>query len=260
MFITCVTVFIMTIARGSAKNWEIAKLSVNPMIGPESEVLIAYFAKFCRAWVTEDGEFQRLLMPMILHAGFIHLAINMIVLMRLGRVAFIYLISGLCGMMYSTIFLSRPLSPTVGASGALFGLIGALFGDFFHNHRQMREGKWCYFMQLVLSTGVGLGIGVFPMLDNYAHVGGFLSGVFCGLVVMFNYERDNGDDAAPKRPWYTIPFVAIGLGFEVTFVTVAFSILYGGSDIDKSCSWCSSLQCIESPYWSCPTTRSVCPL
>jgi len=106
----------------------------------------------------------------VLHAGILHLGMNMLMLMRLGinmeetfgtpRVCIIYVGSGVFGMIISAIFL--PTSVTTGASASLFGLVGALFGDFIQNHRIMVEGKWPYFIQLCVSTIIGLVVGLLP--------------------------------------------------------------------------------------------------
>ena len=78
------------------------------------------------------------------------------------RVGVVYLVSGIFSMMVSALFLPGALS--VGASGALFGLIGALLGDFMQNHHLMEEGKWCYLFQLIFSIVVGLVVGLFPLV------------------------------------------------------------------------------------------------
>ncbi len=51
----------------------------------------------------------------------------------------------------------------MGSTGALFGLIGALFGDFIQNYKSIIYGRMLYFLQLFLSSVIGFAIGLFPM-------------------------------------------------------------------------------------------------
>jgi len=145
--------FLVSIAKN---GWDIAPLKVNPMIGPDSSVLVDLGAKITSKIV--EGEWWRLIAPMWLHAGFLHLLMNMVMLWRLGsnleqafgtlRIFCIYFLSGLFGVLMSAIFLPGILG--VGASGAIYGLVGALFGDFYHNYEYIREGK---IMVLYISFG-----------------------------------------------------------------------------------------------------------
>ncbi|MCB1167368.1 MAG: rhomboid family intramembrane serine protease, partial [Leptospiraceae bacterium] len=73
---------------------------------------------------------------MFLHGGLIHIAVNMVALYSLGapiehkigsfRFAMLYLVSGLCGALFVVAFQATSTLPTVGASGAILGLLGAL--------------------------------------------------------------------------------------------------------------------------------------
>ena len=82
-----------------------------------------------------EGEWWRLITSGFLHANLLHLALNMVLLFQLGgilepalgkvRFAAVYFTSLLCGSF--GVMVLDPNSPTVGASGAVFGLMGALF-------------------------------------------------------------------------------------------------------------------------------------
>lgn len=135
-----VVLFIYTM---SVADWQIADYQLNPMIGPTADILDQVGAKNTQRILA--GEWWRLFSPMWLHGGVIHLLMNMVVLYRLGfgfeelygglRIGPIYVISGILGNVTSAVFLPTLLS--VGASSALYGLFGALFGDYLHNHRTM---------------------------------------------------------------------------------------------------------------------------
>jgi membrane associated rhomboid family serine protease len=91
--------------------------------------------------VVHEHQGWRLLSCMWLHAGIIHLLTNMLSLIFIGirleqqfgfiRVGLIYLISGLGGSILSSLFLQESIS--VGASGALFGLLGAMLSELLTN-------------------------------------------------------------------------------------------------------------------------------
>jgi membrane associated rhomboid family serine protease len=135
-------------------------------------------------------EYWRLVSAMFLHGGLLHLGVNMYVLWVLGSViepAFgskrflaIYLIAGLFGSVASYTF-SSPNVVGVGASGAIFGLLGAWVA---YNLR--RRGSPAAAAQLrwaLLWIGINLVIGLtISGIDNFAHMGGLVGGLIAGFV------------------------------------------------------------------------------
>jgi len=123
--------------------------------------------------------------------------LNMINLLFLGvylerlaghtRLLFIYLVSGVISIIASFYFAPQELS--VGASGALFGLVGA-YSIFILTHRRAMNWKGIpAIIELIVIVGFNLGLGlVIPNVDNYAHVGGLISGCFLGWWFMPYYE------------------------------------------------------------------------
>ena len=105
-----------------------------PPAGPYPTVLNTLGAKNA-ALITYEGAWWRLLTPMVLHAGFIHLAVNLLIQLRVGvmlelewglpRFGAIYLVSGVTSSLLSCMALPDTLG--VGSSGALMGLLGAWF-------------------------------------------------------------------------------------------------------------------------------------
>ena len=142
-------------------------------------VLIAFGAKVNP--LIDQGEVWRLLVANFLHIGFVHLAFNMYALWSLGafveelfghaRFLLLYLVSGIGGTSVSYL-----LSPAIsaGASGAIFGLLGALIVYSWKRPQLWRSGLG---MNLIVVTGVNLVFGMIqPGIDNFAHLGGLLSG------------------------------------------------------------------------------------
>src|SRR5919199_696612 len=127
-----------------------------------------------------DGEYWRLLTAGFLHAGLLHLAFNMLALWVLGsllepaigrlRFGLIYFVSLLAGSFGA--LLLEPHSPTVGASGAIFGLMGAAFVAMRRsgiNPMESGLGVWLGLNLLITFTVPGISIG--------GDLGGLLAGV-----------------------------------------------------------------------------------
>jgi len=137
------------------------------------------------------GEWWRLISAMFLHAGLLHLAFNgyalyivgSVVEQELGRWRFIslYFVTGLCASV-AGYALAAPIIPSVGASGAIFGLFGVFFAYNFSRRQlafyaaRMRTMGTLIVINLVLTFTI-------PGIDWRAHVGGLVTGVICGLAV-----------------------------------------------------------------------------
>lgn len=142
-----------------------------------------------------DGESYRLLTAAFLHGGLVHLALNMYALYlfgpplegALGRVRFItlYLVSALGGSAVSYAF-SNPAQPSLGASGAIFGLLGA----FLVVSRRMGRDTTGVLILLAINFVYGL---IVPRIDWHAHLGGLITGVL--TAVAFAYAPKVGRTA-----------------------------------------------------------------
>lgn len=140
--------------------------------------------------VVEQGQYYRLLTSMFLHDGLLHLAANSIYLFYFGvhmerllgrsRFLLLFLLSGLCGNVVS-LFCGGCLG--VGASGAIFGLLGAAL--LWTKERGAQATGMNYATMLLLAlTALGMG-WLDTGVDNYAHLGGFL----CGMVFFLLFRR-----------------------------------------------------------------------
>jgi membrane associated rhomboid family serine protease len=134
-----------------------------------------------------DGELYRLLTSAFLHGGFLHLALNMYALFlfgppleaALGRVRFsaLYVVSALGGSALSYAF-SSPAQPSLGASGAVFGLLGAFL---VVSRRQKRDTSG---VMVLLAINFAYGFLV-PRIDWRAHLGGLVAGALCALALAY---------------------------------------------------------------------------
>lgn len=137
------------------------------------------------------GEYYRFLTAMFLHGGPAHIAFNSWALYALGfetervygtpRFLVLYLLAGLGGGVAS--YALNP-NPSVGASGAIFGLIGAL-GAFYYVARRVLGGIAREQLgSLVFITLINIGLGLTtPSIDNNAHIGGLVTGALAGWLL-----------------------------------------------------------------------------
>ena len=143
-----------------------------------------------------NGEYYRLITGMFLHAGIIHLACNMYSLYVvgsqiesfLGKVKYIivYLLSGLAGSILS-IFFSDGFS--VGASGAIFGLLGSLL-YFGYHYRVYLDGTLRSQIIPLILINLLIGFSI-PNIDNSAHIGGLIGGLMSTMAVGIKYKTSN---------------------------------------------------------------------
>lgn len=189
----------MTVLIAAANVIVFLLLSVQGMT-EDAEFLLRHGAMYM-PYVAEAGEYYRLFTCMFLHFGFEHLMNNMMVLLIVGwnleieigrwKYLLIYLASGLCGNVISAVWdiQTGQYAVSAGASGAVFGLIGALLYVVLRNRGRIGEvsGRGIIFMIIVMlyygfsSTGV----------DNAAHVGGLLSGFFLAVLLYRKRKRES---------------------------------------------------------------------
>lgn len=142
------------------------------------------------------GQVWRLGTAMFLHAGPLHLLVNAWALYQLGalveillgtsRLAAIYFASGLAGSTASVAWdlVTGNQIPSVGASGAIFGLLGALIAFLARHRDRLRPEARSLLFQLLFWAGLNIFFGfTVEMIDNAAHLGGLAAGLICGAVV-----------------------------------------------------------------------------
>lgn len=149
------------------------------------KVLIFFGAKVNE--LIELGQYWRLISSIFIHIGFTHLLFNTYALLVLGNFAerifgrfkflLLYLSSGIGSSTASYLF-----SPHIsaGASGAIFGLLGAIISFGWKNPFLWRSGLITNLL-LVLAINLIFGM-VVPGIDNYAHLGGLLTGALIGFL------------------------------------------------------------------------------
>ncbi len=160
-------------------------------------------AKYTPA-IKHDFEIFRLLSPIVLHANIPHLISNSLSILLLGfyvesligtfKYMFLYILSGVCSQLVSSILYSKNIS--VGASGSIMGVSAFFIFYFYLNYRDISEiGKKLFYYFIVVtvmnllqpfSTSAG-------KIDIFSHIGGFISGFMIGISII-NYENIKYDD------------------------------------------------------------------
>ena len=130
-----------------------------------------------------EGQYYRLLTGMFLHGSLMHLFCNCYALYVLGpqiesffgkvKYLIIYLFSGIMGSLFSMTFLGSN-SVSIGASGAIFGLMGALLYFGYHYRVYLGNVVKSQIIPLIL---INLALGfVLTGIDNFGHIGGLIGG------------------------------------------------------------------------------------
>ncbi|HEX4425643.1 MAG TPA: rhomboid family intramembrane serine protease [Terriglobales bacterium] len=175
----CVAVFIaMAFAKGSLDD-------------PSSRELVHWGANV--GPLTLGGQWWRLFTCLFVHIGIIHIAFNMWCLWDLGALCeslyghwtfgAVYLISGL-GASFASV-LWRPEGVSAGASGAIFGLAGALISAFYLGEFSMPRAAISGSLRSVIAfVGYNLVFGaMIGHTDNAAHIGGLVTGLVLGALI-----------------------------------------------------------------------------
>ena len=211
LFGACVLVYLAMIAVGGQG------------IDPDAETLYRWGGNFGMT-VAVEGEWWRLFSCMFLHAGPFHLLVNMIFLWRAGPLierlygnvgfALLFIGSGVGGSLASA--WSHPMVVGVGASGAIFGILGGLLA-FLTLHRSAIPAvvlKPIRSSVISLVVFNGLFGFIYPRVDNAAHLGGLTSGFLAGLIL--------------RRPW-PIDRPNVGLARQVGGGALIAAILTAAS-------------------------------
>lgn len=243
-------------------------LRENPLFGPSSSTLEKMGGLEWRKVVHKDQGW-RLITAIWLHAGLIHLVANMLSLVFIGirleqqfgflPIGIIYLLSGFGGSVLSSLFIQKNIS--VGASGALFGLLGAMLSELITNWT-IYTNKAAALITLVVIIAINLAVGILPHVDNFAHIGGFLTGFLLGFILLprpqFGWidRRNLPADVRVKSKYKAYQYVLwlVSLVLLVAGFTVGLVMLFRGVNGYNHCHWCRYLSCVPTSKWDCDRT------
>ncbi|MDM8526802.1 rhomboid family intramembrane serine protease [Anaerolineales bacterium HSG24] len=193
-----------------------------------SSMLIIYGANFGQYIV--EGEVWRFFTSMFLHGSPAHLLFNAYALFIFGlemerifgadRYLVIYTLSGLFGSLTS--FATNGINTfSVGASGAIFGIIGMNLAYFLIHRKQMGQFGRQRVSSILMIIGINIMFGLaMPNIDNMAHMGGLAAGFLMGLGLAPRYNVQNPgtydahlvDTISLYNRWWVTAFAVLILG------------------------------------------------
>lgn len=189
--------------------------------------------------VVANGEWWRLVACVFVHVGVVHLALNATGLVILGRLAedlfgsvrliALFGVAGIAGALAS--YLASPDGISAGASGAVFGLLGAVFVEITW-HRQRYRSAWRRGMWGGLAVvAIGqLGYDFFdPVIDQWAHGAGLVAGALLGLVLSPNARWARAGVYLARAIALLFGAFALTAGVLVARTSLADSLTDGGS-------------------------------
>jgi rhomboid protease GluP len=164
-------------------------------------------------------QWWRLVTAIFLHAGLLHIGMNLWCLFDLGpqveslfgasKFTVFYLVTGVAGFFLSLLW--NPFGTSVGASGAVCGLIGVLIGASFHHGgigKMYRSMLWRWVIYILI-------FGLFFAVDNAAHIGGLASGLALGYVV----PESDSETVAGENLWNVLAL------FSVVIIAGSFALM-----------------------------------
>jgi membrane associated rhomboid family serine protease len=214
----------------------VAPMRINPMFGPYPDALSEWGGKNS-VLILEDGHWWRLMTPILLHAGIIHLLCNVAVQLETGvffekewgsaRWLTVYLVSAVGSSVLSVIVMPNAVS--VGSSGAVMGLFGGKLAEVLLKaceRKQTQQEKVAHQVRKEQCFGVTCSVVVvmlfsfIPYVDWAAHMGGLAAGFVVGILV-FATEIEN--------KFWRFFWMLVGIIATTASFTVAIKYMYSGS-------------------------------
>jgi membrane associated rhomboid family serine protease len=183
-----------------------------------------------------DGQPWRMLTANYVHVGILHIGLNMWCLWNLGLLAehvfdgwayvLIYTICGIGGSIASLAW--HPLVTGAGASGAVFGLAGALIAALYLGHMHARQALRGTIKSLVLFAVYNLAFGAaIPGIDNSAHIGGLVTGLALGALLAKHLTQPPDIRAAWQQKMFALAAVVLLAVFFLVQRTNGYVVTLG---------------------------------
>lgn len=263
LVVACVVVFIFEMRES---GWSLAPTDENLFFGPSIDALEKMGGKIGDK-ILDEHQHWRLLTANFLHAGIVHLVLNMLSVVAYGLgierayghwpLFVVVIISGVFSFTVSTIFSPHMLA--VGLSGSIAGLLGSVWAHLFSNWHQLPNP--CFVLTVLFcETCVSLVVGICPFVDNFCHLSGFYFGLLAGLAV---YTRPDFDEMGCEQPVSTkkqiVKLLAAVTAVLSFLIAMYWCFVY--ADVEDNpfqhCAWCRHMTCVEfpvgsdDPWWHC---------
>lgn len=237
----------------------------------------------------EPNQWYRFITSIFMHAGLIHIVFNLLLQLTIAkemetaigsiRFLLVYMSAGIFGNIMGGNY-APPGQPSVGASGALFGIIALVLLDLLYSWKDRRNPvKDLLF--IILDMVIAFVLGLLPGLDNFVHIGGFLMGLSLGVCILHSpnsLRRRMGQELSytavspqtgespphflknpvgffkGRKPlWWA--WWLVRAGFLVMIIVVFIVLLNNFYKYHETCEWCKYLNCIVS-YLIIPSTMT----
>nr|GAT44117.1 predicted protein [Mycena chlorophos] len=193
------------------------------------------------------NQWFRFMTPVFLHAGLVHLLLNMLAQLtvsaqverEMGSISFfiVYFAAGIWGNVLGANF-ALVGRPSVGASGAIFGTVAVTWVDLFaHWKYRYRPGRKLAFMAVELVIGVAM--GYIPFVDNFAHLGGFLMALLVGMTLYPIISETR------RHKMIVLALRVVAIVLAIVLYVVLTRNFYE-SDPYAACEWCRYLSCFPT--------------
>lgn len=239
----------------------------------------------------QPNQWYRFIVPIFLHGGLVHIGFNLLLQLTLGRdierqigtlrFILVYFSAGIFGNVFGGNYAPNGL-PSVGASGALFGILAMVLLDLLYTWKTRKSpGKDLFF--IILDVVIAFVIGLLPMLDNFAHIGGFIMGLVLGICILHSPDALRERIGLDDPPYATVggtgvagvqAFVRQPVGFfkgrkplwwgwwllrvgALIAVFAGFIVLLNNFYVYRTeCGWCKYLSCLvsNSSFLPCQVT------
>lgn len=253
-------------------QWQIESLAVNPFLGPKPSTLVELGALQTEK-VLEDSEWERLVFSTTVHAGILHLAVNIVVFAVLCRsieniygtipTAAFFMVSAVGGNIIS-VLMQQPGGTVVGPSGGIFGLVGVCIADAIQDRELFnvvfwstagQPSKWgtiiCSIVWFFSDILLHVSMGFTPLVDNFAS----LSGLVYGFLFSWSLVQRStlGSSENQNRFGNLIRFRpcaprALGAVLGIFMLSWTCSMLHKSDGTETLCHVCRYVSCVPFPF------------
>ena len=188
-------------------------------LSPNPEIL--YRLGMTGKYAMSEGHWWSLITAVYLHGSLLHILFNVLWIRQIGpimedlfgtpRFVLIFTIAGIAGFIFSNLFGVRF---TVGASGSIFGLLGALI--FYGRHRGGVFGEAIFKQVMTWAVLLFIFGFLFSGINNYAHAGGFIGGY---LSAQFLGYRELKSETSAMKTASSVAIIATIICFILAFWT-----------------------------------------
>ena len=207
---------------GLTSSMLVVALVITLAVGATNDVGVLMRSGAMVRGLVDGGEWWRIFSCVFVHVGGLHLLVNVIGMAFVGKLAeevfgtartfALFGVAGFAGAVAS--YLASPAGISAGASGALFGLLGAVFVELTW-HRKRYRTAWKRGMGMALAVVIIAQVGygfMYPVIDQWAHGAGLVAGAVFGAIL------------SPHAPWAK---AGLQLGRAIAGLALVFFVLAG---------------------------------